>query len=136
NPDQLDADGDGVGDACDPDRDDDGSPNDKDCAPDDASTYPNAPDRPDLNFHDSSCDGTDGRESTAVFVDDSGSDSNPGTMNAPVATLDKAIELATSGDPERDAVILVGEGTYDQGSGGLSLPSNVIIAGGYDDDWA
>lgn len=36
NPDQFDADGDGLGDACDPDRDGDGVANDDDGAPDDA----------------------------------------------------------------------------------------------------
>jgi len=50
NPTQYDADDDGLGDACDPDADNDGFANELDCNPTDASIYPGAPEM---------CDGKD-----------------------------------------------------------------------------
>src|SRR5262249_39127041 len=73
-----------------PDRDHDGTPNDQDCAPDDPSIHPGAPDPPDLSFVDSNCDGVDGDASAAVFVDNTNlmaSDSNPGTRALPMLTI-------------------------------------------------
>src|SRR5262245_30422496 len=44
------------------DKDGDGVADDKDCAPNDKTIRPGAPDRPDLAFVDSNCDGIDGDE--------------------------------------------------------------------------
>src|SRR5207248_1961245 len=82
-----------------PDRDGDGTPNEQDCAPDNAAIHPGAPDLPDLAFVDSNCDGIDGTEAKAIFVSASGSDGNPGTKAAPVREISTAMSLAF---PDKD----------------------------------
>ncbi|MBS1211890.1 MAG: hypothetical protein H6R26_506, partial [Proteobacteria bacterium] len=49
NPDQLDNDNDGLGDACDSDRDGDGTPNGSDCAPSDSSLFETKTYYPDID---------------------------------------------------------------------------------------
>src|SRR5690349_7113153 len=43
------------------------------------------PDLPDDNFADTNCDGVDGDAARAIFVATSGADTNPGTMEMPMA---------------------------------------------------
>lgn len=54
------------------------------------------PDRPDDFFADTNCDGIDGDRAMAIFVSPSGKDDEPGTIDHPVASVSKAIELASA----------------------------------------
>src|SRR6185503_10112284 len=76
------------------DRDGDGTPNAEDCAPDDPRIAPGAPDKPDLDFVDSNCDGIDGTERDAIFVSQRGSDANAGTRSAPKREIGAAVVAA------------------------------------------
>src|SRR5438552_963890 len=69
-----------------PDYDGDGHVAD-DCAPFDPNIYPGAPDRPDLSFQDTNCDGIDGDASHAVFVSLSGNNAATGTKDNPLRTI-------------------------------------------------
>jgi hypothetical protein len=75
------------------------------CAP----NAPEATDAIDDEAIDSNCDGTDGDLSTAVFVRPvagggtlDGKDSNPGTSQLPVATVQRAVNLACASLPCKD----------------------------------
>ena len=84
-------------------------------------------DLPDLKFTDSDCDGIDGDESKAVFVDGfGGSDNNAGTKSKPVESIAKALTKASASGKNQ---ILVSVGSY---SGAITLKSGVGIFGGYD----
>lgn len=54
------------------------------------------PDLPDESFTDSNCDGIDGDATDAIFVEPDGLDGEPGTREAPVRTIQHAVELATA----------------------------------------
>jgi hypothetical protein len=83
------------------------------------------PDLPDDNFEDTNCDGIDGDKSAAIFVAATGSDSAIGTMDAPVATINKAVALAESANK----AVYVCNGTYAEQ---VSITSAVSLYGGYD----
>lgn len=80
----------------------------------------------DSDFVDANDDGIDGMACGPVFVSDSGDDDNVGSIDAPVATLARALALVTA-EPERD--IYLAAGTY---QGPLSLRDGVGIYGGYE----
>lgn len=84
------------------------------------------PDPPDDNFVDSNGDGIDGDIAKAVFVVAGGSDSNPGTIAAPKATIGAAIAEA-AGDPSKTEVY-VSLGTYSET---VELAAGVSVYGGY-----
>lgn len=113
----------------DPDRDDDGTPNESDCAPDDPAIHPGAADVPELTFTDSNCDGVDGDANEAIFVDNrdpDASDANPGTRALPTSTIAGGVARALAigaGD------VYVAEGTYSEA---VTLAAGVSIYGGYD----
>jgi hypothetical protein len=84
-----------------------------------------ADDQPDDNFTDDNCDGIDGNAAAAVFVATSGSDANPGTMQAPMLTINAAIARAVCATK---VAVYVSDGTYE---GRVTLVSGVSIYGGY-----
>ena len=87
-------------------------------------------DVPDLKFKDTNCDGIDGVAARAVFVAPFGADSNPGTRQRPLRTLQAAVGRAAAQHKDVYAAI----GAYDVGTG-LELASGVSIYGGYNRAW-
>src|SRR3954447_2389689 len=81
-----------------------------DCAPLDAAIHPGAPDTPDLGFADTNCDGIDGDAAGAVWVAPSGSDGAAGTLSAPLATIQAAVDKGAR-------AVLVEGGTYKERGG-------------------
>jgi hypothetical protein len=95
-------------------------------------TPQSGPDLPDDDFVDSNCDGIDGDVRRAVFVAPAGADDATGSIDDPVPTISRGIELAVEGG--LDVYVCVGW-----------YPENVVIHaaavniyGGYDceADWA
>jgi len=74
---------------------------------------------------DSNCDGVDGEVANAIFVSKDGDDTNPGTRELPVLTLQTGLTKATSGN-KRD--VYVATGVYSQN---IVLAEGVGIFGGY-----
>jgi hypothetical protein len=91
-------------------------------------------DEPDAGFIDSNCDGIDGDAAQAVFVvATGGSDLNPGTRAAPMATLQAAMQRATS---HGKRAVYAGKGTYIV-NGTLHLTNGISFYGQYSpaDNW-
>jgi hypothetical protein len=99
-----------------------------DCRPLDAAFHPGADDRPDLAFEDLDCDGIDGDPSEAVFVVPSGNDLNPGTRGQPVASLTKAVQLASAAGKDVYAAV----GGYGHTAMVGEAYTGVGIYGGYE----
>ncbi|MEM9190408.1 MAG: hypothetical protein AAGF12_14580 [Myxococcota bacterium] len=92
---------------------------------------PAGPDLPDPDFVDSDCDGIDGAAELSVFLSATGSDENPGTQAAPVATFQRALSLAVA---DGKSAVLVAVGEYREP---VVLAEGIGIHGGYDpDDWS
>ena len=88
------------------------------------------PDVPDVDGIDSDCDGIDGDKLVAIFVAVTGDDNNLGTMESPVKTINKAIQLA-KGAKRTD--VYIGKGEYNETvllQGPTDLPVNLY--GGFD----
>ena len=97
-----------------------------DCAPLDPSVHPGAPDRPDLTFTDTNCDGIDGDKAKAIFVSAvDGNDAGTGTQNNPLKTVTAGIDAAA---PTGKDVYVAG-GTY---SGTVNLADDVSVYGSYE----
>ena len=110
-----------------PDFDGDGVLAPADCDPLDGAVAPGKPDRPDLSFQDSNCDGIDGDPARAIFVwNREGNDIAPGTLTSPVKTIAKAIQLAAAANPVRDVYVI--SDTYPES---VELTDNVGLYGGY-----
>jgi len=87
------------------------------------------PDDPDAGFIDSNCDGIDGDAAQAIFVVASGgSNLNPGTRAAPMATLPAAMQRATL---QAKRAVYAGKGTYTI-TGTLNLTAGLSLYGQYD----
>ena len=113
-----------------PDFDGDGALAPADCDPFDGAIAPGKPDRPDLRFEDTNCDGIDGDRARAIFVRRTGGDDlSPGTLSSPVKTIARAMQLATATNPVRD-VNLMG-GIYDET---VALATDVGLYGGFGAD--
>jgi CARDB len=110
------------------DDDHDGYPNAVDCAPENPTVHPGAPDPPDPAFKDSNCDGIDGEASQAIFVSGLGSDSNPGTQSQPKQTL--AAAMPTAAVQGKDVYATLGD--YHEA---LVVANGVGVFGGYDASW-
>jgi hypothetical protein len=89
-------------------------------------------DAPDDTFADQNCDGIDGDVSHAIFVATTGNDANPGTMQAPMRTINSAVAKALS---TATPAVYVSEGTYAER---VMLFNGVSIYGGYSaaNNWA
>jgi hypothetical protein len=99
-----------------------------------AACSADAPDKPDLGFVDSNCDGIDGDKAHALFVAPNGNDANDGSFGHPKATVPATVIAAQAAHKD----VYVAAGTYDgkvsilSGAGG-----SVGVYGGYDPQtWA
>ena len=111
------------------DTDGDGFAAPDDCGPLDPTIRPGAPDRPDLGFTDTNCDGIDGDAAGAVFVATSGSDSATGTKANPLQTVNAGVTKALAAGKD----VYVAGGSYNQT---VNLADGVGIYGGYaPGDW-
>lgn len=101
-----------------------------DCAPEDPTARPGAPELPDDGI-DQDCAGGDlvADDTTGIFVRLGASDTNDGTRASPVGSLARALAIA-----EDDDVLFVAAGDYDYDV--LTLGFTRSIFGGYADDFA
>jgi len=74
---------------------------------------------------DANCDGVDGMVDQSIFVAKVGTDTNPGTRDKPVLTLNKALAVAKQ---KKKAWVLVGAGAYLEN---VKLIDGVSLSGGY-----
>ncbi len=74
---------------------------------------------------DSNCDGVDGEVDNAIFVSKEGRDTNPGTLDLPVQTLQSGLTKASSNN-KRD--VYVATGVYSES---IALIEGVGLFGGY-----
>lgn len=87
-------------------------------------------DLPDENLIDNDCDGIDGNKNNAIFVDPvNGLYMGEGTIEYPVSSLSKAIELASNATPPKD--IYIAKGLY---QGPFVLTKGTSLYGGFDPD--
>jgi hypothetical protein len=93
---------------------------------------PSSEDDPDPDHFDANCDGIDGDVERAVFLSPLGDDAASGSLNEPVASMERALELAR----ERDAYVLVCSATYEDNV--LIEGAGARIFGGYacENGWA
>ncbi len=84
-------------------------------------------DLPDDEFKDSNCDGIDGDLDQAIFVSVNGLDTNQGTKEQPMRTIQAALSRAVT---NAKASVYVSEGDY---VGPLTLVNGVPVYGGYSD---
>lgn len=82
-------------------------------------------DLPDDSFLDSNCDGIDGTIADGIFVATTGSNANPGTIEAPVATIAEGLAEAQG---KGKAFVYVANGSY---SGAITVVAGIGIHGGY-----
>jgi hypothetical protein len=107
------------------DWDGDGVAGATDCKPLDPAVYPGAPDKPDVAFEDTNCDGIDGDLNKAIFVDGgSGLDARSGAREFPKKTITNALAAAKAAGKD----VYVAAGTYAES---LALEPNIGIYGGY-----
>ncbi len=85
-------------------------------------------DEPDAAFTDSNGDGIDGMRCGPIFVAPTGNDSNPGTIDAPLATIQAAVLQARLMTPTRP--VYVSTGAYADNAS-LVFIDGVSVYGGY-----
>lgn len=85
-----------------------------------------AVDVPDLGYDDSDCDGIDGTAATSIFVSPNGSDTNPGTMAAPMRTIAGGESIAKA---KGRTAVLIAAGSYAYGT---VIYDGINLYGGYD----
>ncbi len=86
-------------------------------------------DEPDAAFTDTNGDGIDGMRCGPVFVSSTGSDSNPGTIDAPLRTIQAGVLQARLMTPTRP--VYVSTGNFYTGAA-LVFIDGVSVYGGYD----
>ncbi len=86
-------------------------------------------DVPDTGGADVNCDGIDGELDNGIFVAKNGDDANAGTLDAPVRTIGKALELAVA-QGKRD--VYVATGVYQES---IALVDGIGVYGGYSSDF-
>ncbi len=99
-----------------------------DCDDDDPAVHPGANDALDDAGLDDNCDGVDGDAAHSLFVAPGGSDTAPGTMEAPLATLAQAV-TAAGFNADVDTILVGGDLVL---ADTLTLTDAVTIAGGFD----
>lgn len=87
------------------------------------------PDLPDDSFEDANCDGIDGDRAAAIFASPSGSDASPGTLEAPVRTIAKAVATAIGAGK----YVIVANGDYPEALVLEDVVAPLAIYGGYVD---
>jgi hypothetical protein len=83
-------------------------------------------DLPDDQGLDTNCDGIDGDINLAIFASPQGDDANLGTMESPVKTIGKALQLAQQ---QQKHGVYLSTGTYNES---VTLVAGIGIYGGYD----
>ena len=96
-------------------------------APAHAACSAGAPDKPDLSFVDSNCDGIDGDKASALFVAPGGNDNNDGSAVHPKATVAAAVTAALPAGKD----VYVATGIYDGKVNFLNATGNIGVYGGY-----
>lgn len=86
-------------------------------------------DAPDDAFQDTNCDGLDGDAMQAIFVSPQGRDLNSGSLSDPVASLTRALALATASGKRQ---VFLASGRYVSPP---SWPASISVYGGYDVLW-
>ncbi len=95
-------------------------------------TPPPQIDTPDDAFLDSNGDGIDGMACGPIFVSPNGRDSNLGTIDSPLGTINAAIQQAKQLSPTR--AVYIATGVYEET---IILEPGVHLYGGYDpNDWS
>jgi hypothetical protein len=99
-----------------------------DCKPLDPAVAPGKPDKPDLAFEDTNCDGIDGDQSKAVFVSVLGDDAASGSKGNPKRTVTAGVAAAEAAGKD----VYIAGGTYQtEPVGGVPLADSVGLYGGY-----
>jgi hypothetical protein len=93
-----------------------------------AACTPGAPDKPDLAFVDSNCDGIDGDKAAALFVAPGGSDGNSGNYLSPMKSVSAAVTAGLAAHKD----VYVAAGTYVGKVAFLGAGGNIGVYGGYD----
>jgi hypothetical protein len=93
-----------------------------------AGCAPGAADKPDLGFVDSNCDGIDGDKANAIFVAPGGADGNDGSYGHPKASMQAAIDAATTAHKD----VYAAAGLYTGKVAFLYNNANIGLYGGYD----
>ena len=116
-----------VVDAPNPDLDDDGTPNESDCEPNDPTIHPGADDPLEAPYTDTNCDGVDGVANEAIFVAPDGVNSAAGgtSRSDPVETISYALGRAQA--TGRDKVFIAG-GTYEEV---ITVANGISMFGGF-----
>jgi hypothetical protein len=85
-------------------------------------------DVPDDGFEDQNCDGIDGTVSDGIFVSESGSNANPGTMAFPVKTIGTGFTKAIAGGKHH---LYVSAGNYAETVTVNATNQGISVHGGY-----
>jgi hypothetical protein len=97
-------------------------------APAGAACSSGGPDKPDLGFVDSNCDGIDGDKAVALFVAPGGDDNHSGSFGSPKKTVQAAVTAGLAAGKD----VYVAGGTYPEKIAFLGANGKIGVYGGYD----